>query len=162
MKLQFVRSNNIVSDFIAWYSHGLYSHVDAVMPDGSLLGARLDSFKIDGKEIRPGVQIRPANYETWSRICQVDLTPKTQEQPAEWEAWLRSKVGYGYDEKAIWGFLFDENKTQADSYMCSELQTAALIACGYLPNTLTNPTYKVTPDDLLFLLSAFEKVNIIK
>jgi hypothetical protein len=37
---QFVRQAGVASDVIAWFSAGHFSHVDYVMDDGTLLGAR--------------------------------------------------------------------------------------------------------------------------
>jgi hypothetical protein len=54
IKLRFVRGLDFSSRVIAWFSAGHLSHVDAVMPDGSLLGARSDVIK----GIPTGVQIR--------------------------------------------------------------------------------------------------------
>lgn len=42
IKLQFVREKDLSSQVIAWFSAGHVSHVDTVLDDGRLLGARSD------------------------------------------------------------------------------------------------------------------------
>ena len=55
--LQFVTSRDPESWAIRTFQRGWCSHVDSVMDDGRLLGARSDG----------GVQIRPPNYEKFAR-----------------------------------------------------------------------------------------------
>ena len=56
--LQFVTSRDPESWAIRTFQRGWCSHVDAVMDDGRLLGARSDG----------GVAIRPQNYEKCARV----------------------------------------------------------------------------------------------
>src|SRR6516164_2606539 len=56
--LQFVTSRDPESWAIRTFQRGWCSHVDAVMDDGRLLGARSDG----------GVAIRPQNYEKFARV----------------------------------------------------------------------------------------------
>jgi hypothetical protein len=42
IRLQFVLGTGLSSQAIAWFSAGHFSHVDAVLPDNRLLGARSD------------------------------------------------------------------------------------------------------------------------
>ena len=56
--LQFETTSDPGSWAIRTFQRGWCSHVDTVMDDGRLLGARLDH----------GVQIRPPNYEKFSRV----------------------------------------------------------------------------------------------
>jgi hypothetical protein len=56
--LQFVTSRELESSAICTFQRGWCSHVDSVMDDGRLLGARSDG----------GVQIRPPNNEKFSRV----------------------------------------------------------------------------------------------
>src|SRR6266566_1874008 len=63
IELQFVGGRGLLSRMIAWFSHGWYVHVDSILPDGRLLGARFDG----------GVLIRPEGYKKFFRILKVTL-----------------------------------------------------------------------------------------
>lgn len=102
IRLQFVLGASLSSRLIAWYGQGYggYSHVDAVLPDGRLLGARSDA--VGG--VYPGVRVRPANYEKWVRRTLVEL-PVTESRAHAWVEALQRQVGCQYDKQAILGFI---------------------------------------------------------
>jgi len=150
IRLQFVCAADLSSRLIAWYGNGYggYSHVDAVLPDGSLLGARSD--KVGGKPA--GVEIRPPGYEPVTRRAVVRI-PVTSAEAAAWEAWLRSQINEPYDSGAIWGFVLGRADHAQGRWICSALQTGALQVIRRLPK-LPVPTSQVTPDALLLLAVA--------
>lgn len=137
--LQFVLGSGISSSSIAWFSQGHFSHVDAVLSDGSLLGARSDV--CGGKPA--GVQIRPPNYEKWQKQTRFTI-PCTPGQYGAWEAFLLKQEGLPYDKKAIYAFVTDRNWREPDAWICSELQSAALEAANVVP-LLYLAANKITP-----------------
>lgn len=150
IKLQFVLGAGLSSRLIAWYGQGYggYSHVDAVLPDGSLLGARSDA--VGGKS--PGVQIRPQGYERWLKRCVVEIDA-TDAQAAAWEGWLRRQIGRPYDHAAIVGFILGRRLGDRGHWICSGCQFGALEAAGLLgPGPV--PPDEVTPNALLLLVTA--------
>ena len=148
IRLQFVREPGIPSQVIAWFSAGHLSHVDAVLDDGKLLGARSDS--VGGQP--PGVQIRPPGYANFLlRI--VMAMPATDEQNAVFYAFLHNQVGKPYDSRAIWGFFFGRNWRETDSWICSELQAAGLENAHITPQ-LYLAANKITPVSLALAASA--------
>jgi uncharacterized protein YycO len=120
VRLQFVCEAALSSQAIAWFSAGHFSHVDAMLPDGSLLGARSDS--VGGKP--PGVQVRPQGYVKWQRRV-VMTVPATDQQAVLFYSFLNRQVGKPYDSEAIWAFVFNRDWRQQDSWICSELVSAA-------------------------------------
>jgi uncharacterized protein YycO len=152
--LQFVATSTLTADVIRWYSHGSYSHVDAVMPDGSLLGSQGSVFA----GIPAGVQVRPANYTAFSKRTVV-IVPAPYSVEQAFYAFLKAQVGKPYDTTAIAGFAVGRDWREDDSWMCSELQSAALERAGYFSHTLCAPTNKITPDDLALVLSALVTVS---
>jgi uncharacterized protein YycO len=139
IQLQFVCEAALSSQAIAWFSAGHFSHVDAVLPDGRLLGARDDA--VGGQP--PGVRIRPPNYVKWSR--RVGMTvPASPEQVTAWHSFLIDQLGKPYDSAAIWAFAFNRNWREADSWICSELQSAAGEHSGIMPR-LYLAANKITP-----------------
>jgi hypothetical protein len=86
IKLRFVRGLDFSSRVFAWFYAGHLSHVDAVMPDGSLLGARSDVIK----DIPTGVQIRPPRYEALVVAMEIPATPR---QEMAFYRFLRAQLG---------------------------------------------------------------------
>jgi hypothetical protein len=145
INLRFVTCNDPISAAIRAGEYGFgYSHTEAVMPDGTLLGAHYDG----------GVQARPKGYDagTMQRELIVSLpTDATTEQ--KFLDFLRAQLGKPYDVEAIAALVAERDWRKPDAWFCSELQAAALEAAGYmLP--LAADVAKITPRDLLILLSA--------
>jgi len=159
LRLQFVCGQELSSRLIAWYGNGYggFSHVDAVMPDGSLLGARDDAIYVEGRDgdwsrIAPGVRLRPPEYETWARkaVIQIPCSPANANR---WEEFLRGQIGQPYDSGSIWGFVLGIRSHQTGHWICSALQSAALQDIGLMGRT-TVPTNQITPDALYLLATA--------
>jgi hypothetical protein len=148
IRLQFVRGRGISSTAIAWMSAGLFSHVDSILPDGSLLGSRSD--RILG--IDPGVQIRPPNYEKWKHRVVFQLAA-TAVQTDAFYRFLQEEIGKPYDKLAIVGFAISRNWREEGAWFCSELVAAGLEASGVSPKLYT-PSCKVTPVCLSTVISA--------
>lgn len=144
IRYQLVTGYGPTSAAVAWFSGGTFSHVDAVLPDGRLLGARMSG----------GVQIRPPNYERWSKRVVFSLLKGNE---AEWLSFLYGQVGKPYDHTAIWGFAAGRDWREPDSWFCSELAAAALEMAGGCP-VLYTPTNKITPSGLATVLSALGAV----
>ncbi|MGD1213089.1 MAG: hypothetical protein ABR973_17315 [Candidatus Acidiferrales bacterium] len=145
IQLRFVTCNDPVSASIRLGEYGFWaSHVEAVMPDGTLLGAHYDG----------GVQARPKGYDaaTVERERIVDL-PCDDATEQKFLAFLRDQLGKPYDLRAIVALVAERDWRQPDSWFCSELQAAALEACGWMPKLADNVS-KITPRDLLLIVSA--------
>ena len=151
IRLRFVTGDDWVSNAIRFGERdGWCTHVEAVMPDGALLGAHLDG----------GVQARPAGYDKGraTRELIVDLVdlheavefPDTAER--KFYDFLRAQIGKPYDLTALAGAALNRDWHQDDSWFCSELQAAALEHCGYLPRLAAIDSH-VSPRDLLLVLS---------
>jgi hypothetical protein len=160
ISIQFSRGPDFSSDLIMWFSHASiasgFSHVDTVMPDGSLLGARSDS--IGGKP--PGVQIRPANYLGTEPVFRVDIEMANELESSAYYDFVKSQIGKPYDMEGIAGFITDRDWRDPSSWFCSELVTAGLERCQYFPYALAAPLNKVTPVDLLRFLSVLQPLQV--
>lgn len=152
IRLQFVLGAGLSSRLIAWYGNGYrgYSHVDAILRTGELLGARADAIKprMGGKVIPPGVQIRPPFYEKWVRRCVVEID-STREEALRWETYLRRQEKRPYDTGSILGFILGEELHQAGHWICSAVQREGLEHSGKLPHIVTPPA-QTTPNTLFF------------
>jgi hypothetical protein len=148
IRIRFVTGNDWISNAIRFGERdGWATHAEAVMPDGTLLGAHLDG----------GVQIRPAGYDKviMTRELIVPLRPHSDgsdQIEVDFLAFLKAQIGKPYDITAIAGLAFDRNWRNAESWFCSELIAAALEACGYLPK-LASVDNHISPRDLLLVLS---------
>lgn len=153
INLQFSSMDDAGSALIRAFDHGLYSHVDALLPNGSLLGARTGA---DGA-IGPGVQVRPAAYAEFAALKRVQL--HTSDACADaFYGFMRNQIGKPYDHSAIMGFALDRDWRTPDSWFCSELVAAALEAAKFFNFDLAAPANKITPADLLLALSAVAEV----
>jgi hypothetical protein len=146
--LQFVGADGLSSEAIEWFSHGAFSHVDSVLDDETLLGARADV--IGG--IPAGVQIRPPGYETFKRVLRVELVAPADIVATYYE-FVRSQLGKPYDKESILAFVTGRDWREPDSWFCSELVARALEVSGYFLFPLASPANKVTPSELVQILS---------
>lgn len=145
IRIRFVTGNDWLSNAIRFGERdGWATHAEAVMTDGSLLGAHLDG----------GVQIRPAGYDkaTMMRELIVELPTLAAFVDEKHDSFLRAQLGKPYDVSAIAGIALDRDWREPDSWICSELQAAALEACGYLPRLAAADNH-ISPRDLLLVLS---------
>jgi hypothetical protein len=144
IRLRFVTAQDLVSDAIRFAEDFPYSHVEAVTPAGTFLGAHADG----------GVLDRPNDYDkgkfSAEHFVTIIVDQLTQDK---FYAYLQGKIGTPYDYQAILGFAsrFDLHKTGA--VICSALQTLALRACLYFPYPLAVPAHEVSPRDLALMLS---------
>ena len=153
IRLQFVCSASLTSQAIAWFSSGHLSHVDAVLPTGELLGSRSDWVG----NVPPGVRVRPAGYEKWTRRVVFSLET-TRAEEAAFYRFLEGQIGKPYDHTASWAFVISRDWRDQDSWFCSELQAAALEHAGIVP-PLYLAANKVTPVACALLLSAVGAVD---
>jgi hypothetical protein len=156
--LQFVAERAIGSDVIGWFSAGHLSHVDAVLPDGMLFGARSDRTGTGAMRRSPGVQARPPGYLRFSR-CAIARVPAGEEAARRWLEFLAAQDGKPYDWRAIWGFVVNRDWRQPDSWICSELQARALEVAGIMP-PLYLAANKITPVALALAVSAIPGATI--
>lgn len=118
-----------------------YTHVDIVMPDGLLLGARSDN----------GVLIRPSNYAafTATRVIEIECTEK---QVDAYYSFAKAQVGKPYDYLAISAFVvpaLTRDWLSGTAWFCSELDAAAMFHAGIFPRALATAVNKITPFDCL-------------
>lgn len=158
VEVQFVLGTGISSSAIAWFGGGAFSHVDAVMPDKTLIGARSDviyPLMPDGttspKPIPPGVQRRPANYERWKTKVVASLVVPTDKANKFYDLNI-SQIGKAYDTTAIWGFVTGRDWRDPRDWFCSELQSWCFEGALILPK-LSTPINKINPSTLYFGLS---------
>src|SRR5579859_783993 len=124
IRIRFVTGNDPISDAIRRAEYGFWAtHAEAVLPDGSLLGAHAEG----------GVLLRPQGYDkgSFTRDMIVEI-PSDQVQTDIFHAWLRSQLGKPYDFDAIAAFAAspfagERNWQSPDSWYCSELVAAALV-----------------------------------
>lgn len=147
-RLQFVRSDDWQSNAIAWYGDGDFSHVDILLSDGCLLGARSDS--VGGAP--PGVQYRKPDYAPWSKQVIISI-PCTEEQRLRAVQFAIAQIGKPYDKRSIAAFFVARDWRSPDSWFCSELG-AAVGEEGGLWGPLYSPVNKITPVGLALVASS--------
>jgi hypothetical protein len=148
---QFSKQHNVASWLICYGTRSDWAHVDAVLPDGRLLGARMDHHPL------PGVQIRDPGYANFSHTYRVKM--ETPYADAFYEN-LHSQIGKPYDWRAIVGFAMgDRDWDKTDSWFCSELQVWAMMQAGFFPHWLGYPIDRISPRDHLLLFSPWLELS---
>jgi hypothetical protein len=145
--LQFVTSSDPESWAIRTFERGWMSHVDTVMDDGQLLGARSDG----------RVQIRSPNYETFSRVERVVIAVPDYHQVAYY-AFVQAQIGKPYDTAAIVAFALDRNWRTPDAWFCDELVAAGLVQAGAV-RKLAPLVNRLDVRDLYLVVSAIAPVQ---
>jgi len=150
IRLRFVTCHDQISEGIRLRENFWASHVEAVTPAGTsppkYLGAHCDG----------GVQARPVGYD--AAVLQqelfVDLPATAPGQADEFYAFLNRHIGEPYDFASILGFLVPNiTAHQPQHIICSALQALALRQCGWFAAPLVEPAHKITPRDLLLIIS---------
>ena len=145
IQLRFVTSNDAISAAIRAAEYGFWaSHVEALMPDGTLLGAHVEG----------GVMARPRDYDK-GRFTREEFVPIDVSDAMEndFHAFLRRQLGKPYDVQAILAFLAQRDWQSPGAWFCSELQAAALSYCGWFASHLATEFNHITPRDLLLIVS---------
>lgn len=141
--LQFVRGAGWSSSLIAWFGAARFSHVDIVLDNGQLLGARWDKTPGDTPS---GVRIRPPNYESWADRLRINIPCSVEQHEAFYDYAIR-QVGKPYDASAIFAFAWGRDWHDDRAWYCSELAAACLEQAKILiPPPI--PLNKVTPGAL--------------
>lgn len=143
--LRFVTGDDVVSNGIRNFEYGYWAtHAEALMPDGTLLGAHADG----------GVQARPHDYDKdqFTKEMYVQI-PASPEETDTFHSFLRSQIGKPYDFVAIAGIAMARDWQAQNKWFCSELQAAALCHCGVFPSHLATEFNHITPRDLLLIVS---------
>jgi uncharacterized protein YycO len=145
--LRFVEDSSITSRAIKFFSHGNWSHVDVMFT--TLLGGK----RLVGARINGGVMTRMWDYKKFSKQMIITV-------PVSDEAWskalnfLNAQIGKPYDWTAIAAFAFNRDWRETDSWFCSELAAAYLQSANVLPTKMADGVNKITPSDLVLMLSA--------
>lgn len=156
ISLLFVQGRDAGANVIQWFGHGAgFSHVDSILGDGRLLGARSD----DVGGAPAGVQVRNPAYVQGAKTLRVYLQCH-EAVTVRYYAFLRKQIGKPYDHEGIAGFIVGRNWQRDDAWFCSELVAAGLQASGYLPYKLASPSNRITPPDLVLVLSALTPITL--
>jgi hypothetical protein len=157
IRLQFSRSTELVSLLIAKACRSDFSHVDAVLEDGNLLGAS-DSPKAPFIEGNPGgVAIRPPDYQPFAirRMAHIYVPARVEVRFYEI---LRSQLGEPFDNSAMHAVFSGRpnngrNWKDESAWFCSELKAWAFEESGAFDVLPLISKDRVTPPDLLLMIS---------
>lgn len=152
IKLQFVCGSGLASRSIAWFSSGHLSHVDALMPDGDLVGARSDG----------GVMARPQNYQKVISRVVFELNTRSPKVDEKFYSFITAQIGKSYDHLAILAFIFNRSWRDTEAWICSEMIAAGLEHAGVIP-PLFLAANKISPVALALALSVLApKITVVK
>jgi hypothetical protein len=160
IRLRFVSGKDPESMAIRLRENFPYSHVEAVTPEGKYLGAHASG----GVQARdPGYDAAYLDHELFVDLPNLARTfasgspfiaPEPDTQADEFYAFLGRHIGEPYDFESILGFLVPNiSAHQPQHIICSALQALALRQCRWFATPLVEPAHKITPRDLLLIIS---------
>jgi hypothetical protein len=144
-RVRAVTSNDFIADIIEIGTRAHFDHIETVLPDGSIIAAHAAG----------GVRHQPADYDTSSMAQQFIDIPMSPDMLAKWVAYLESRVGCAYDFGAILDFILDVDEHVDVAYICSALTILSLRDIGVIPNPLSEPAHKISPRDVVLILSSW-------
>lgn len=151
IRIRFVDGKDVVAAGISAAEYGFWAiHTEALMPDGTLLGAHWNG----------GVLARPIGYDAAARTKELIVEIDADQAMADkFHAFMRAQLGKPYDVQAIAAFATGRDWQQPGAWFCSELVAAALVDCGWFAQPLATEFNKITPRDLLLIVSGRVNVN---
>lgn len=140
--LSFSRKHTVSSNLIKFFTWSPWSHIDAIMEDGSFVGS---FFKKHGPLQRSGVVVHDGSDIGEYSIRELCINLDEQ----KYYQFLTDQIGKSYDWTSYLGFLFRSDKWDApDSWFCSELIAAAI---NYATNkqVFSIGANRITPVEIL-------------
>lgn len=165
IRIRFVAGNDAISKLIQVQAGTAMpftpSHVETLSQDGK--------FYI-GQHMKGGMEARPVGYDAGQIAVlpngqladRVVSLPCSDEQEAAYYAFIHDKIGQPYDWISILGFVLTEvHLHTVGSLICSAVTTAATRTkgCEYFRTPLTVPFHKISPRDLLLMLSSHVQID---
>jgi hypothetical protein len=153
IRIRFVATKgDWLSSLIEWREMGSVSHCEAVLPSGEIIAALIGE----------GVVRKPADYDkTSTSQIFVDIEPPPGGLD-RWTCYLESRLNRPYDMDAILGFVLHTDRRKRGGMICSMLMALSLAhnEAGVFPRPLSERAHKISPRDLLLILSAHPAATI--
>jgi len=117
-------ADDFISDAVTWFSHGLFSHIALLSPDGSEV--------IEASGFGKPSGVRVMSIEVWgSKHPDYVLRKIPHPNPTGvWDA-ACSQLGKGYDWLYLLGWLLRRNWHDISKWVCSELIEWACRQAGH-------------------------------
>jgi len=157
IKLRFVRGDGPLTGIISRAELGFpYTHVEAISDDDTILTALIGD----------GVVERYRDYDWGQNDLEMIVdVPATGQQSEDFHKFLRAQLGKPYDLDAFAclnrGVLIAhediENQLERPAFICSALQTAALLSAGVIQSA-PGGVRLTTPRDLLYAVGALTAI----
>jgi hypothetical protein len=128
---------------IRWRTMGEVSHVEMVLPDGSIISALSDQ----------GVCHVEGDYDTTSTMQIFVDFPLHDLDLLRWVAYLRSRIGRPYDWNAIYGEALFRDWRRPGGMICSMLAALSAREAKIFPRPLSERAHEISPRDLLLMFS---------
>lgn len=144
------------SSWICRITHSPFSHCDAELPDGNLLGAsnNPEAPFIAGNP--SGVAIRPPDYQHFA-IRRRAVLRATDQQAQIFAAFCHTQLGKPFDSGALKlttflsGDFTNRNWRDPSAWFCCELIARAIEVAGLLPWGIIGVKNRITAGDLLLI-----------
>jgi len=132
VKIALYQGISIESKVIRWQTRSIYSHVVAILPDGSVIeawhkgGVSHIQPKTDGFKVNILLSCLSKNHTPCTKVDIFEIEiPENMEQ--RYYSFLEKRIGCKYDFYSIFRFLSRKSGQENDKWFCSELIFAALV-----------------------------------
>lgn len=156
IRLQFIGGSDLISEIIERVSDGPIAHVDLMLPNGDLLGARLNP---DGAPA-PGVQIRKPGYKKINYRLVAELAEPYPGAANDFYRNAYKEIGKGYDSEAIAAFAFNRDWRDTSKWFCSEYGAYECELVGCFAKLIA-PDNRVPPGVLATVCSALKTTRML-
>jgi uncharacterized protein YycO len=137
-----------ISQLMAWFTHGRYSHVALISPDGSEV--------IEASGMGQPKGVRAMSMEIWASR-HPGFALRKIEHPFPDTVWqiATGQLGKGYDWNYLWGWLMRRLWQDPEKWVCHELIAWACQQAGHPIINMDNPQW-LTPEHLYLISQPLE------
>lgn len=132
--VRFSQTDGFSSKIIRWFTRSQWSHVDLVMPDGSLLGALPFKGVVQRKEDKNKGETKTLYVRVPDEMANLVFN------------FAEEQLGKKYDWIAIYGFVGRHDWQREGKWFCSELVFASIKKSGV--ELLHGKKWRISPRDL--------------
>ena len=143
-RIRFVDGGTNLSKQIENKTGAPISHAEAVMQDGTIVAALVDS----------GVQRYANDYDKTSPMQIFIDVHMPEEMYARWSDYLWGQVGSPYDQACLEGYALGFDWHTAGAWICSAIQVSGFRHCKFFENHFSLKYHQITPAILLTIMQS--------
>lgn len=161
--IRVIRGTAWDSKLIEWRTRSRWSHIEACYPPETYPTLHFNPYLTFGAQLKGGVKYRWTADSCYDGVSDIEAwnIPCSQEQHDIFWKFLNDQDGKPYDWRAIFAFeLGERDWTTPDSWICSELQAAALKISGIWNPKGDVHIQRIDPNILYLIMTSLPGANL--